>query len=56
MVSSHATLKIKKDVNGNIKRKGGIVVHGTGDADRDRVRSDCAATDMEVIRMLHSSV
>lgn len=54
IVSSHSIFKVKKDDLGNMKLKGRIVIHGNHDADRDKVRADCAAADMAVIRMLIS--
>lgn len=54
VISSHVVFKIKTNDDSSLKLKGRIVVHGNRDADRDLVRSDCAAADMMLIRLVIS--
>lgn len=44
----------KKSDDRSMKLEGHIFVHGNRDADRDQVRADCAAAEMEVIRIILS--
>lgn len=54
VISSHVIFKIKTEDDGSLRLKGRIVVHGNRDADRELVRSDSAAADMMIIRMIIS--
>lgn len=48
IISSHV---VKTDDAGGLKLKGRIVVIGIRDADKDLVRSDCAAADTIIVRL-----
>lgn len=50
-ISSHCVFKVKKGEEGNIKLKDRTVLHGNRDADKEKLRKDCSAADMIVIRM-----
>lgn len=54
IISSHVIFKIKTNDDESLKLKGRIVVHGNRDAEKDMVRSDCAAADMMIVRMMIS--
>lgn len=54
VISSHVVFKVKNNEDGGLKLKGRIVVHGSRDTDRDLVRSDSAAAEMLIIRMVIS--
>lgn len=52
VISSDVVLKIKTKDDESLKIKAQIVVHGNRDTAREKVGSDCAAADMDVIRMV----
>lgn len=54
IVSWHSIFKWRKTNLCNIKLKRSIRIHHKHGADREKVRADCAAADMAVIRMLIS--
>lgn len=46
--------KVKTDDDGDLKLKRRIVVHGNRDSEKDTVRSECAAADMPIVRLVLS--
>lgn len=46
--------RVKKDEEGHMNLKEIIVVHVNRDSDKESVRTDCAASDMDVILLLRS--
>lgn len=50
IISSHVVFKTKDD--GYLILKERIVVHGNRDDEKDLLRSDCAAADMLVVRIV----
>lgn len=54
VIASHVVLKIKTNDDGTLKLKRLIVVHGNRDSYRDLVRSDSAADDMILVRLVIS--
>lgn len=54
IISSHVVFKVKTNDDGSLRLKGRIVVHGNRDDDKDLVRSDSAAADMMIVRLVIS--
>lgn len=54
VISSHVVFKVKSNDDGSLKLKSRIVVHGNRDDERELIRSDCAAADMLIIRLVIS--
>lgn len=54
LISSHILFRVKTNDDGSLRLKGRIVVHGNRDDEKKTVRSDSAAADMMIVRLVAS--
>lgn len=54
VIGSHFVFKVKADIDGSLKLKARLVLHGNRDRDRFTVRRDSSSADLSVVRLLLS--